>query len=605
MEACAAAGRHYSGRMRIGGEKPLLPILFALLLLAGGAALGVLQVYWVGVASRSEESRARLSLSRVVMQVSADSEEEVRALLSVSLLSADDMVARNWRRLSDGLAFWYTYTRFPDLLRAIYVVSRATGGDVFSYSRAAGTLVPSVLPGELARALPGAFSMQDKPPHWPTAALAAGRRIVVLPVPPREGPVFSQSPAGAVVAVLDTRVLYQEVVPFYMERNLADFPYRLIATGTGEVLARAGEVGEKQPPEAVAGITSLGVIDADRLGERESRPGAYPGAPSYLDPLLDAWLRRAQGATTPLALPPPLGARAPSAEAQLMVYYPRGTLAGAYRAQQALNIGVSLGVLAALMASVFALSRLYRRSVVLRAREQEFVASMGHELRTPISVIQAASENLSRGVVSDPARLPRYADAIHGQIRRLSGMVESILLFAGLESGKAREPSRAPVDLPDLVREILQPIEQLAEQRGSRVTFSAPPRLALLSDRIALRLIVENLVVNAIRHADPGDIRVVVVPPDDGRVRIVVEDDGPGIPRREQSRVFEPFARAERSVRDQHPGSGLGLHLVRRIAALLGGNVVLASPYDAGSAGERPGCRFTVTLPFVVPDDDR
>jgi signal transduction histidine kinase len=314
-----------------------------------------------------------------------------------------------------------------------------------------------------------------------------------------------------------------------------------------------------------------------------------------MDPLLEAWLQRTQGGIT---LRPPSPASFTGAEARLMVYYPRGALASAVRAQQALNIGVSLGILAVLLASVVVFSRLYRRSVVLRAREQEFVASMSHELRTPIAVIQATSENLSHGVVVDTTRLPRYAEVIHGQIRRLAGMVESILLYSGLETGRARQPVMTEIRLPPLVQEVVQSLEQLAERAASRISLSAPSLPAsICSDPVAIRLILENLVVNAIQHAGSAEIGVAVSPQPVGSLSIVVEDDGAGIPPREHARVFEPFVRGDRSVRDQHPGSGLGLHLVRRVVALLGGRVTLESPYTRTEGTRTHGCRFTVVFP--------
>jgi signal transduction histidine kinase len=584
--------------MGIGGGKRNLPTLVALLLLAGGAVLGVLQVYWVSVASRAEEVRARNSLNRGALQACTESEEEVRALLSLARVSSEDFPTRSWESFSDALAFWYAKTRFPDLLRGIYIVRRIPSGEVFSYSREKQRFLPAALPSDIARALPAALSRQDSLRFWPTVTLEGWRRMVALPVFPREWSGPPAPPVGAVVVDLDTRFFYEKVVPFYMERNLADFPYRVLAMGTGEVLAKSGEFSVTQPPEAVAAVTSLGAFVAGQPGGRGPGPDVFPGSLAFrMDPLLETWLQRTQRDAAP-ALQPPTPGSFPEAEARLMVYYPHGTLAGTIRAQQALNIGVSLGILGILLASVVVLSRLYRRSVVLRTHEQEFVASMSHELRTPISVIQATSENLSRGVVIDQTRLPRYAEVIHGQIRRLAGMVESILLYSGLESGKAHEPVMTEIQLPALIQEVVQSLEQLAEQRASRISLFTPSLpSSFCSDRIALRLILENLVVNAIQHAGPGEIRMAVTQQADSTLRIMVEDDGPGIPLGEHARVFEPFVRGERSVRDQHPGSGLGLHLVRRVVSLLGGKVTLESPYVGIDRAEQQGCRFTVVLP--------
>ena len=112
-------------------------------------------------------------------------------------------------------------------------------------------------------------------------------------------------------------------------------------------------------------------------------------------------------------------------------------------------------------------------------------------------------------------------------------------------------------------------------------------------------------MTNAIRHGiqkEPGEgvpaeIRVKVQGKVFNRFLIIVEDDGDGVPVKEARKIFEPFYRREVSVADQKPGSGLGLHLVTRIADLLGGKVTLESPYEDIAGHLHPGCRFTVDLP--------
>jgi signal transduction histidine kinase len=338
-----------------------------------------------------------------------------------------------------------------------------------------------------------------------------------------------------------------------------------------------------------------GTIAVDGAGIAQ---GTVTVASSFAaDPLLQSWLQRTEGETRLVLSPPDLSPPV-NADATLSVFYPNGTLSDAMLRQQSVNIALSLGILGLLAASVVVLFRLYSNSVRMRASEQEFVASVGHELRTPISVIQASSENLVRGVVVDPARLPRYAEVIHGQVKRLAGMVESILVYSGLQSGRAQPPRLVSTDLSALLRDMVPPLEQLAAERGSRVKLLTEALPATVcTDPVALRLIVENLVVNAVRHADPGEIRLEVCRRDFDTLRIAVEDDGPGIPAREQQRIWDPFVRGDRSARGQVPGSGLGLHLVKRVTVLLGGKVALESPYANIAEAVQKGSRFVVTLP--------
>lgn len=581
---------------RVPRFAPWLPVLAVL---AGGVVLGVLQVRWIGEASRAEETRLRGTLRRGVEQVRSHAEDEVRVLLSLARAATLALDGGDLSGATESMRLWQGNTRFPGLLRGMYLVRRPPDADVLAWSAGDGGFVGAALPDEVADAVGTALADAAARVAWPTVSLPDWRRIVVLPTV-RRTTAGRASSAAAVAVDLDARVFYGEVVPFYMARNLAEFPWRIVDAADGSTIGASEGLAAGREPEAVEDLLSVAVVSLSRRDDPLRSPDGGP----LVEPFLQAWLLRAQGEELPTEPRPP-DQQPAAAEARLEVYYPGGTLAGTVRTRQALSLAVSLGLTGLLLAGVGVLTRLYRRSVRLRASEQEFVASVSHELRTPVAVIRAASDNLRTGAVSDPARLPRYAEVIHGQVRRLSSMVESILLYAGLESGMARRPVTATVGLPELLEEVLQPLAQLAAERGCRLALEAPSLPATAcADRTALRLVIENLVANAVHHAGSAEIRLAVhrQPPD--RLRIVVEDDGSGIPARERSRVFEPFVRGERSVREQRPGSGLGLHLVRRVVELQGGKVTLESPYRDPAGAERAGCRFVVELPFAERCDE-
>ena len=199
---------------------------------------------------------------------------------------------------------------------------------------------------------------------------------------------------------------------------------------------------------------------------------------------------------------------------------------------------------------------------------------MSHELRTPIAVLQSTTENLKSGVVTDPQRVSQYSEIIYKETRRLAGMVENILLYSGLEKRTPGSNAAVHVDVGKLVDEVLTSLREPAREAHCKIDLTARNTpVSIRSDPAALRLILENLLLNAIRHGLPADrkgaraeIRLIV----EQKVYqhglfITVEDDGVGIPPREGRRIFEPFVRGEASVRAQRPGSGLGLHLVRRV----------------------------------------
>jgi signal transduction histidine kinase len=579
--------------MGIGLKSKPLFVLAALLLLAGGAVLGMLQVRWVREASSAEETRLRASLQRGASQVRGESEDEIRALLSLTRLSAADVKAARWDEIEDNVSFWLDYSRFPGLLRGLYIVRRPPAGDAFVYSIDSRAFSPSTLPAEVRTALQTELSGREWWPAQSPAVLPGGGRLVVLPAS-SDGVGRPSVSSALIAAVLDTAVIYGSVVPFYMRQNLDGYPYRIVKPSSGAVLAESETAPGTGVPEARIAIGGFSATFRPG-GEPEFPWGGSMEAAFMVDPLLQPWLQRTQTL--------PARDAVDDADAVLQIFYPGGTIAAAMRRQSAFNIGISLGIIAALLASLAVLSRQYGRTARLRMSEQEFVASIGHELRTPISVIQAASDNLTRGVVSDPARLPRYAEVIHGQIKRLSGMVESILLYSGLESDAGRRPAITDIDLPAFISDIVVPMQELASGQGSslRLVMETPPA-RIRSDVTALRLILENLVVNAVRHAGPCAITLTVGRRPFEELRITVEDGGPGIPAREQGRVFEPFFRGEKSVSGQRPGSGLGLHLVKRVVSLLGGKVSLESPYENLAGIRQNGCRFAVLLPIEESD---
>jgi len=207
-----------------------------------------------------------------------------------------------------------------------------------------------------------------------------------------------------------------------------------------------------------------------------------------------------------------------------------------------------------------------------------------HELRTPLAVIQSASQNLADGVAASPAQTKRYGGVIHDQSKRLGNMVEQVLRFAGLSSQHGLQ--RSSVEVAPLVEEAVMDCQ--AELGGSDVALDLEAVPAIDGDRGALLHCLRNLLSNAAKHGG-GDVRVSAKTVGEN-VEIVVEDSGPGIDAAELPHIFEPFYRGRRAQDDQVVGSGLGLSLVKKIVEGHGGRVEASSP---------GGARFRLLLPAV------
>ncbi|MBU3673964.1 MAG: HAMP domain-containing histidine kinase [Solirubrobacteraceae bacterium] len=216
-------------------------------------------------------------------------------------------------------------------------------------------------------------------------------------------------------------------------------------------------------------------------------------------------------------------------------------------------------------------------------RQREFVADASHELRTPLTSVLANLELLSGELEGDDRDA---AEAALRSTRRMRRIVADLLLLARSDAGS--EPVRSRVDMGKVAAEAAAEAGTLAS--GHELTVDAPSGIEVSGDSDELHRVVLNLVENATLHTPAGTRITVRVERDGARVRVVVEDDGPGIPADQRKRIFDRFVR---QGGDSGRSTGLGLAIVRAVAEGHGGSVTLA---DAA-----PGSRFVVELPAASP----
>ncbi|MGH2806492.1 MAG: sensor histidine kinase [Actinomycetota bacterium] len=221
---------------------------------------------------------------------------------------------------------------------------------------------------------------------------------------------------------------------------------------------------------------------------------------------------------------------------------------------------------------------------------RDLVANVSHELRPPISALQAVLENLVDGV-EEPD--PETLETMLRQVERLGRLVSQLLDLSRLESGTV--PLQTKVfAVRDLLAEAVREAEFQSQQAAAKrldVTISVEPeRLSIEADPERLHQVIANLLDNAVRHS-PDSGRVLVAAAErDGKVLIEVVDEGPGIPAGEAGRVFQRFYRSDHSRSSFEGGTGLGLSIARWIVELHGGQI-------HAEAAEPRGCRMVVTLP--------
>lgn len=320
-------------------------------------------------------------------------------------------------------------------------------------------------------------------------------------------------------------------------------------------------------------------------------PAAVTSAPAATNAEIAA------GTRAPVVAPSPL----PPQDWLLLVRHRAGSVEAWVRGARTRNLLAGAGILLALAASVIVLLAAAARARRLARLQMEFIRGVSHELRTPLAVISSAGENLADAVVGDPDRTREYGRMIHREGRRLGRMVDRVLQFARLRAEPAGQVRRS-LAVADLIAEALETYRLEIAERGAAVRTEAAPDLPRIrGDREAVVAALENLISNALKYGgDAGEVTVRAAAASlAGRpaVEIAVSDRGPGIPESEWARVLEPFVRGRAARERQVKGSGLGLSLVRDVAAAHGGQVRI----EAGPGG---GARVVLALPAATGAED-
>jgi signal transduction histidine kinase/ActR/RegA family two-component response regulator len=225
--------------------------------------------------------------------------------------------------------------------------------------------------------------------------------------------------------------------------------------------------------------------------------------------------------------------------------------------------------------------------------KSEFLANMSHELRTPLNAIIGYSEMLLED--AEAAGAKEQAEDLR-KVRRsgrhLLGLINDILDISKIEAGKL-ELSFDDVELDELIAEVEGIAVPLMEKNGNRIEIDTPGNLGGLEcDEQRLRQILLNLLSNAAKFTEAGQVGLTVQRTGDGWVRFEVRDSGIGMSGEQIAAIFEPFGQGDKSITKKFGGTGLGLAISQLFAEMMGGEITVKSEPGAGS-------RFTLSLPDI------
>ncbi len=225
------------------------------------------------------------------------------------------------------------------------------------------------------------------------------------------------------------------------------------------------------------------------------------------------------------------------------------------------------------------------------ARQSAFVADASHELRTPLTIVRGQLEVLAMNE-NPTAQEVRHVEAlVLPEIDRMSRLVDDLVLLAHAADEDLLR--REPIDLPEFLTDLCDGLRSTADRR---LELSPVPPIVIEADPDRLAQALRNLLRNAFVHTDAGGLVRLSVRERGDCVQLIIDDDGPGVPREHRERIFDRFARLDAARGRDGGGAGLGLAIVRAITQAHDGDVAVERSPEGGA-------RFLLDLPRLAPRD--
>lgn len=225
--------------------------------------------------------------------------------------------------------------------------------------------------------------------------------------------------------------------------------------------------------------------------------------------------------------------------------------------------------------------------------KNDFISSVSHELRTPLTAIRGWGETAKMSIGTDEELVKRGLDVVLSEADRLSGLVEELLDFSRIETGRLSVLSQ-PLNVTKILSESADMYAELSRQNGIEFIFNRPQeQLEVLGDADRLKQVFINIIDNAVKYTESGGQVLISQLREEGCVRIAVTDTGVGIPAADIDRVKEKFYKANKTVR----GSGIGLAVADEIIKQHQGLLFIESTEGAGTT-------VTIVLPLYEPEEE-
>lgn len=226
----------------------------------------------------------------------------------------------------------------------------------------------------------------------------------------------------------------------------------------------------------------------------------------------------------------------------------------------------------------------------VEAIKRDFVANVSHELRTPLATIKGCSETLLAGAMDDGMALKEFLAIIDKHASRMTNLIEDLLTLSMLESQQI-PLNRELIDIKGVVKGVILGFEKIARDKGLKMILDMSPDIPMIrADRVRIEQVFVNLVDNAIKYTNEGEIRIIAREEHKEHIRVDIKDTGIGIPEKDIPRIFERFYRVDKGRSRELGGTGLGLAIVKHIIQGHNGKIWVTSSPDKGT-----------TFSFILP----